>query len=645
MKPAPDLGQASRAKTADHPAGSGLEKQATVKNTQDLLQPEDSPSVQQSSDDPGPVTAPAMASPGEGVAPGNCQGVKPQPDLTKATKSAHFQPQATQEPVESSSGPSPDPDPTAPEHVLPVKTCAAALDQIGEHPISPGHTTQTTGNPEETNLRHPQTATGSPGTGSGPDSASEEPHVTQREHLPQPPAKSRFQKVKAKPNLTQAVRSSRSRPQVSKSSEENVSSPGLGAESRHGPVAGLTEKQRGTTLATELKMVPGVDSTESSSTPVEMKGEETADIQAETGSDPDFNPVDELPVGRTEASSKPPVRSRFQKIKPKPNVALTSRSSRTNPKVSSCDVTLEPQVHPVGLETEQTTTFLPENAASASESSLSSDAVAPPTSQENLTETNVGASGQVESSATVAEIPVPVQAAAAELGRQEKGEEPSSVCKTRRREKVKPKPHLAASNVVSVTAELSDPGTAEEVERTEQQLPSGQSQTEPADDEQKPEEPSAGEQRTDVESNQGVTSEGSGRNLPLRRRFSRVKPSLGPCARKKSVGQQPEVSEPSLAGGHSQQVATVCESLQKTEAVASGVQSESETRSAKSSESGFKSETTEPSHVENIQSEDAVQPLENSRYGLSLTYLTLIGTQLCCGVNVEASPKMLKHSL
>lgn len=625
VKPVPNLGQASRDKTADRPAGSGWEKQAAVKNTQGLLQPEDSPSVQQSNDDPAPVAAP-----GQGVQPGSCKGVKTQPNLNKATRSIYSQPRATKEPVESGSSPSADPEPTAPEHVLPVKTSAAALDEIREHPVSQGHTSQTSGKLEETNVHHSQTAASSPGTGSGPDSASGEPQGTQKEQVPQPPVKSRFQKVKAKPNLAQAMRSARSRPQVPKTSEQNVSSPALGAESHQGPVAELTEKHLSDTASTELKSALGVEATEVSSTPVEMDGEQTAHIQAGTGSDPDLNPVGESHASQTEASLKPPARSRFQKIKPKPNVALTSRSSRPKPKVGSCNVH---EVHRVELETKPATVFPPENAASTSDSVLSSAAVAPPASQENLKEMDVGAFGQVGSSAKVAEIPVPVQAAAAdsaeELGSQEKGEKSSSVCKTIRREKVKAKPCLAARKAASTTAacEVPDQGIAEEAEQMEKQPPSGQSQTEPTapaafpEVEQKPGESSAVEQRTDVESDQV-----SRRNLPPRRHYSRVKPSLGSCTRTRSLGQQPKVSVLRLAEDHSQQVATVCGSLQKTEAVGSGAQLESETCSSlKSSESGIKSDapetpgTCQVSCVANIQSGDAVQPLENSRYDVSLT--------------------------
>lgn len=620
-KPASNLGQASRDRTTTRPAASKLEKRATVMNKQDLLQHEDSPSIQGDSNDPD-----TFASPGEGAEQESCKGVssrqsrrsiKLQPNLSKATRSTQSKPQTTQEPVQSSSGPKVDP-----EHVLPVKTSAAAMDEIGEHPISKVNKGQASGYPEETNVHHPQTAASSPKTDSGPDSASEGPHP------PQPLLKSRFQKVKAKPNLTQAVRSSRSRHQVSKTSQEKISSPGLDAESHQAP-----GEQLGSTLVAELKSALVDDPCESSSTG-EMKGEETADIKAKSGSDLGLKPVGELITSQTGASYKSPARSRFQKIKPKPNVALTSRS-RPNLEVSSCAVTLESEVHPAELETEPAKVSLPETAAFASESSQSSDAAAPPTTQENLKEKKVGDLGQVESSATVAEIPIQVQAATAELDSQEICEEPSSLCKTKRREKVKPKPHLAARNPPSSTtaSEVPDKEVAEDVNRTEKQLRSGQNQTEPAataalpDVEQKSEVSSSGG-RTDVENDQCTTAEGSAGNLPLRRRFSRVKPTLGTCVRKRSLEQQAKVSEGSLAGDHKQQEETVCESLLKNQAVALGTKSESETCSSpKLPESANKLDMTQPpgiflpSLVENVQSEDAVEPLGNSRCNLSLTYL------------------------
>lgn len=627
VKPTPNLGHASRSKTA--------KEKATGKSTQDHLHSEDSPPPQQSSEDPAPVAAPGRASPGRGAEPGTSmggssrlsrRGVKPQPNLAKVTTRARSQPQATAEPVESSFSPSVVPDSTAPVHVLPVKTSAAVPDEVGEHQITPETSpgpSQTSETPGETAVQHPRAAESSPGAGPDPHSASGEPHVTQREHPPQPPAKSRFQKIKAKPNLTQVVKSARSRPEVSKTPEEKVSSPGLGAQSHHGPAAESKEEQLSATLATESKSSPGVESTEASSTPVEKEGKGT-------GSDPDSTPVGESHVSQTEASSKPPARSRFQKIKPKPNVALVSRS-RPNPKVSSCDVTPNPEAPPVEPDTEAATTPSPENAASASDSNPSSDAAAPPTTQEDLKETDVGAVSQLESSAAAAgENPVQEQAAAADSApagepcSQKKGPESSTVCQTRRREKVKPKPRFAARSAAAKTAgskvSLTDEMIKEEAELTELHPPSGQSRTEPTataalpEVEQKPEESSAGEQRTDVESDQGSTSEGSSRNLELRRRFSRVKPNLCSCARKRSSGQQAEVSELPVTEDHIQQVATVCGSSQK--AVGSEAQPEMCLGEIKSDTTQLAG-SCQPSHAENIDSGDAVQqPSENSRYDL-----------------------------
>lgn len=663
VKPTPNIGHASRSKTADRPAISGSEEQATGKNTQDLLQSEDSPPLQQSSEDPAPVAALGKASPGRGAEPGTSRGgssrqsrrgVKPQPNLTKATSRARSRPEATAEPVDSGSSPSVDPDPAEPVHVQPVETSAAAPGGFREHQITvktsprPSQTSET---PAETAVQHPQAAEGSPGADPDPDSISGEPHIIQSEHPPQTPAKSRFQKIKAKPNLTQVVRSARSRPGVSKTPEEKVSSPGLGAQSHHGPAAESTEEQLSATLATELKSSPGFESTEASPTPVEKEGEGP-------GSDPDSTPAGESRVSPTETLSKPPGRSRFQKIKPKPNVALASRSSLPKPKVSSCDVT-----HPVEPETQPTTTSPSENAAFASESKPSSDAAAPPASQEDLKEMDVGALGQQQSSSDPEQAAAADSVPAGEPGSQEKDQGSSSVCQARRREKVKPKPRLAARSAATKTAGSKVPLTeemiAEEAEQTETQPPSGQSHAEPTATaapqyvEQEHEGSSAGEQRTDVESDQGSTSEGSSRNLQLRRRFSRVKPNLGSCARKKLSGQQAEVSELPPARDHSQQVATLCGSSQKTEAVGSEAQPESETCSVqKLSDLMIKSDVTQlegscqQSHAENIESGDAVQQRsENSRYDLPRVHLILISRDLRYGVNVAISPKNINQSV
>ncbi|XP_075885526.1 uncharacterized protein LOC142890416 isoform X2 [Nelusetta ayraudi] len=638
VKPAPNLGQASRSNMAGRTAGSGSDKQVTGESTENILESEGSPPVQQSGEGSSPVAAPVKASPGSEEEPGTSEGVpsrqsrrgvKPQPNLTKATRSARSQPQATKEPLESSSGPSVAPDPSTPVHVLPVESSPAMSDETGEHRIAPetspepSETSEGTG---ETAAPHSGAAEISAGPGSDPDSASGEPHVSLREDSPQPPAKTRFQKVKAKPNLAQGARSSRSRPQVPKAPEEKVSISAPGAETHQGP-AESTEKNVSATLAPDLKSPLDVESTEGPSTPAEKEGEETADTPPGAGSDPDLAPVVESHVGQKEDPPRPPTRSRFQKIKPKPNLAMASRSARPNPKVSSCDVTPSPEVHPVEPEAEPATIASPENAASASDSKPSCDAAAPPTTKEDLKGTDLGALGQADSSAAAAgESLVQEQAAATdsapaeEPGSQEEGGEMSTLCQTRRREKVKPKPRLTGRSVLSKTAASEVPvagqSIAEEAEASSD--PSGQSPTEPTaaaslpEVEQKPEESSAGEQRTDVESDQGSTSEGSGRNLSLRRRFSKVKPNLGSFARKRSAGPQPGVSEPPLAGEHSQQVVPVSGSSQKTEAAQPEL-------GQKSPESEIKADATQPagsgrpSRAENIQSGDAVQqPSESS---------------------------------
>lgn len=661
VKPAPNLGQASRSKTAGRTAGSGSDEQATGESTENILESEGSPPVQQSGEGPASGAAPVKASPGSGEEPGTSEGVpsrqsrrgvKPQPNLTKATRSARSQPQATKEPLESSSGPCVAPDPSAPVHVLPVESSAAMSDESGEHRIAP----ETSPEPSETSegtggtaAPHSGAAETSAGPGSDPDSASGEPHVSLREDSPRPPAKTRFQKVKAKPNLAQAARSSRSRPQVSKAPEEKVSIPAPGAETHQGP-AESTEKNLSATLAPDLKSPLDVESTEGPSTPAEKEGEETADTPPGAGSDPDLAPVVESHVGQKEDPPRPPTRSRFQKIKPKPNLAMASRSARPNPKVSSCDVTPSPEVHPVEPEAEPAAIASPENAASASDSKPSCDAAAPPTTKEDLKGTEVGALGRADSSAAAAgESLVQERAAATDSApaeepcSQEKGGETSTLCQTRRRETVKPKPRLTGRSASSKTAASEVPvagqSIAEEAEASSD--PSGQSPTEPSlpEVEQKLKESSAGEQRMDVESDQGSTSEGSGRKLSLRRRFSKVQPNLGSFARKRSAGPQPGVSEPPLAGEHSQQVVPVSGSSRKTEAAPPEL-------GQKSSESEVKSDATQPagsgrpSRAESIQSGDAVQqPSESSppasqRYDLPLIRSILIGKDLRYGVNV-----------
>lgn len=662
VKPAPNLGQASRSKTAGRTADSGSDEQATGESKENILESEGSPPVQQSGEGPASVAAPVKASPGSVEEPGTSEGVpsrqsrrgvKPQPNLTKATRSARSQPQATKEPLESSSGPIVAPDPSTPVHVLPVESSAAMSDESGAHQIAPetspepSETSEGTG---ETAAPHSGASETSAGPGSDPDSASGEPHVSLRKDSPRPPAKTRFQKVKAKPNLAQAARSSRSRPQVSKAPEEKVSIPAPDAETHQGP-AESTEKNLSATLAPDLKSPLDVESTEGPSTPAEKEGEETADTPPGAGSDPDLAPVVESHVGQKEDPPRPPTRSRFQKIKPKPNLAMASRSARPDPKVSSCDVTPSPEVHPVEPEAEPAAIASPENAASASDSKPSCDAAAPPTTKEDLKGTEVGALGQADSSAAAAgESLVQEQAAATdsapaeEPGSQEKGGETSTLCQTRRREKVKPKPRLTGRSASSKTAASEVPVAGQSIAE-EASDPSGQSPTEPTaaaslpEVEQKPEESSAGEQRTDVESDQGSTSEGSGRNLSLRRRFSKVKPNLGSFARKRSAGPQPGVSEPPLAGEHSQQVVPVSGSSQKTEAAQPEL-------GQKSSESEIKSDAMqpavsgEPSRAENIQSGDAVQqPSESSppasqRYDVPLIHSILIGKDLRYDINV-----------
>lgn len=649
VKPAPNLGRASRSKTAGRTASSGSEEQATEESTENVLESEDSPPVQQIDEGPAPDAATVKASPGSGEDPGtsegisSCQSRRDQPNLTKATRSPCSQPQASKEPLESSSGPSVAPD-------LPAESCAEMANESGEQiaPETSPETSQTSDSTGETAAPHPGAAETSPGAGTDPDPASGEPHVSQREDSPRPPAKSRFQKVKARPNLTQATRSARFRPQVLKTPKENVSSPAAGAESHQGP-AESTEKNLSATLAPELKSSLDVESMERpSSTHVEKEGEETSNTPSGAGSDPELAPVGESNISQKEGPPPSTTRTRFQKIKPKPNLAMGSKSSRPNPKISSGNAT---EVLPVDPEAEPVAIACPENTAS-SDLKPSHEAL---TTKEDLKEMDVGALVQTESSAAAAgESLVQEPAAAAdsvpseERASLEKGGETSLVCQTRRREKVKPKPRLTGRSSASKTAASEVPVTGqrivEEAEQTDSQPTSGQSQIEPPASaslpelEQKPDESSAGEQRTDVDSDQGSTLEGSGRNLPLRRRFSKVKPNLGLSARKRPAGPQPEVIELPLAGEHSQQEAPVSGSTQKTEAAQPELEWEIKSDATQPAGSG------QPPCAENVQSGDAVQqPPENSppasqRYDLCHIHSVVISQDLM-------SQKTIKQSL
>ncbi|XP_074547081.1 uncharacterized protein LOC141805789 [Halichoeres trimaculatus] len=211
--------------------------------------------------------------------------------------------------------------------------------------------------------------------------------VSQKEEGEDPSAsqtrKSRFQRVKPKPNLAQTSRNVRSRPQTTKDVDENdskksavgVSAPspvistenssekvGLtsGLSSVSGSSQTLTEESGDTKLdksayinqvVSEAWLETSKESTTASTEEYVLSNTKTSEgkctsLQAEEASEIDPAPIQEtseqLPVSQKqdcEDSATPQTkRNRFQRVKPKPNLAQTSRSVRSKPQTTKDEV-------------------------------------------------------------------------------------------------------------------------------------------------------------------------------------------------------------------------------------------------------------------------------------------------------------------
>lgn len=628
VKPKPNLGKASRSKKADcgqtHQeeasgsqessvdqitsgattldqntsgtdcsAGAGIEEQATTESTDKILQSEistandgsdnmvtsdvavstntDSSPVQQSSDHPAPSVTPVKDLPAsqrgvsEGVSSPQTRksGLqKPKPNLTMTARSAHSQPPITKDTEEKTCSPTPDPK----CHEIPLVDAAA-------------ESTCTTSSEK------------SQSTSSAPElkrSVDVESSLT-----PTVGPSTPVEKEGAVALVESSVAASDG------STSENRSVPKTSPESSQ-TAESTEETVMSPVQATETLLGPGLDT---DSAPVKDSSDHCASGKT---------PVGELHASQKEDSPRPAGKSRFQKIKPKPNIALASRMARSKLKTTggtvekSSNPTPNPDIHDkttADREAEPAGITSSENTGCASDVIPSLDAAAAPTTAEDFSTTeekklDVGVLGQIESSTAtpdqtaIQEKAVPGSSTDSAPSEerveglpvsQEKDSKVTLTCQTGESEKVEPEPHLTARSALSnsptsegpVTNQKSveEPASATQSPVSDKAFaeietqptcsttsPGRRGQIEPSGTAsltelsvgscltQKPEElSSTGEQETDAESEQVSTPEGSGRNVPLRRgRFARVKPNLASCTRKRSTRPQPDVSRKGL---------------------------------------------------------------------------------------------------
>lgn len=619
VKPKPNLGKASRSKKADcgqtHQEeasgsqessvdqitsgattliqntpetdcsdGAGIEEQATTESTDKILKSEigntndssdnlvtsdvvvstntDSSPIQQSSDHPAPSVTPvdlpasqrevseAVSSPQ--TKKSGFHRVKPKPNLTKTARSVHSKPPMTKDTEEKACSSTPDPK----SHERPIEDTAAES------------TCTTSSEKSQSTISAPELK----------------------------------QSVDVESSLTPSV--GPSTPVVKKaavvlvavsdgSTTENRSVPETSPESRQ--TSASTEETVTRIQATETSLGPELDA-DADSAPVKDTSDHCASGKT---------PVGELHASQKEDSPRPAGKSRFQKIKPKPNIALASRTVR--PKLKTTGETVEKSSHPTpnpdiydkmtgGREAEPAWITSSENTSCASDAIPSFDAAAALTTTEELCTTevkklDVGVLGRVESSTATPDqtaiqekaVPGPSTDSAPSEERvdgfsPEKDSKVTLTCQTGESEKVEPESHLTARSALSKSPTSEGPVTNQSVEEpasATQNLLSdktfaeietrptcsttpleGQGQIEQSGTAslselspgscltRKPEElSSTGEQETDAEIEQVSTPEGSGRNVPPRRgRFARVKPNLASCTRKRSTRPQPDVS-------------------------------------------------------------------------------------------------------
>lgn len=625
VKPKPNLGKASRSKKADcgqtHQeeasssqessvdqitsgvtttdqntsetdcsAGVGIEEQATIESTDKILKSEigntndssdnlvtsdmvvstntDSSPIQQSSDHPAPSVTPVEDLPAsqtevsEGVSSpqtkkSGSHRVKPKPNLTKTARSAHSKPPITKDTEEKACSPTPDPK----SHERPIEDTAAestctTSSEKSQSTISAPELKQSV------DVESSLTATAGPSTP--------------------------VEKEAAVALVESSVAVSDGR------TTENTSVPETSPESSQ--TSESTEDTVTHIQATETSLGPGLDT---DSAPVKDTSDHCASGKT---------PAGELHACQKEDSPRPAGKSRFQKIKPKPNIALASRTVR--PTLKTTGETVEKSSHPTpnpdvhdkmtgDHEAEPAGNTSSENTSCASNVIPSFVAAAALTTTEDLSTTeekklDVGVLGQVESStATPDQLAIQEKAVPGSSTDSAPSEEPveglpvspekdskvTLTCQTGESEKVEPEPHLTARSALSKSPTpgglVTNQKSVEEPASATQNLVSdkafaeietqptcsatsleGQGQIEPSGTAslsalslgscltQKPEElSSTGEQETDAESEQVSTPEGSGRNVPPRRgRFSRVKPNLVSCTRKRSTRPQPDVS-------------------------------------------------------------------------------------------------------
>lgn len=232
-------------------------------------------------------------------------------------------------------------------------------------------------------------------------------------------SRSRLQKVKPKPNLSQISRTGRSKPQVTKNSTANdCNSPPIAKIIPEQTSATPPEKSNEST-GTASDLTQSLDSYSSlplgqeASTAKEKNTDDSVPVQEGSHHCAGFvPPVDDLPLSQKAKNEVSSRRSRSQKVIPKPNLPQTFRSARPKPQTIKDFVEKDLSTTP-GLNPEQTCATLPDKTTQSTGPvsdvipSLDLSPVLIQTEEFSTTEVeniDVGLSGQVGSSSSIATL-------------------------------------------------------------------------------------------------------------------------------------------------------------------------------------------------------------------------------------------------
>ncbi|CAJ1070398.1 transcription factor TFIIIB component B'' homolog isoform X3 [Xyrichtys novacula] len=288
------------------------------------------------------------------------QRVKPKPKLAQTSRSVRSKPQTTGETSEKDSKLTPCPKELEESKEVPAEPTPSpekpslnqefSLTEAGcSNPLKPDSKV-TKAQSEQESSRDCTTVVSVEVLSVGQKKESEDESTSQTR-------KSRFQRVKPKPNLAQTSRTVRSKPPIAEETKAEDSNPttnpnsGTSGEPAHTTSTAISSQGIGTTSALLLNLDSPLPTTEELfKTELDIKDiwvESGAETCSQSSSDDQTyascsTNVEEVPASQEQESEDPSTsqtrRSRYQRVKPKPKLAQTPRTVRSKPQTSK-DIT------------------------------------------------------------------------------------------------------------------------------------------------------------------------------------------------------------------------------------------------------------------------------------------------------------------